>query len=96
VCSVRHDVWRVQVLGKANDKLAERIWRKRVLWLLRASTTEIASMHAADLCGPYSPHGLDLTELRAVGNGCTLCPHSLTHSLTHARTHARTHRLPSK
>ena len=38
-----------------------------MLWLLRASRAELASMHIADLCGPqYSTHGLDLQELRAV------------------------------
>ena len=38
--------------NRPNKKLAERIFRKRVLWLLRSSPAELASMHIADLCGP--------------------------------------------
>lgn len=49
-----------------NVPLAERIWRKRVLWLLRATPAEVANLHSSDLAGAYSAHGLDLMELRAV------------------------------
>ena len=49
-----------------NVALAERIWRRRVLWLLRATPAEVANLHAADLAGPYNAHGLDLLELRAI------------------------------
>lgn len=49
-----------------NVPLAERIWRRRVLWLLRATPAEVTNLHSSDLSGPYSAQGLDLMELRAV------------------------------
>lgn len=46
--------------------LAKRLLQKRILWLLRRRSAQIAKIHAADLYAKYAGHGLDLTELRAV------------------------------
>lgn len=53
-------------LSTVNVPLAERIWRRRVLWLLRATPAEVANLHSSDLAGPFNAQGLDLMELRAV------------------------------
>jgi hypothetical protein len=46
--------------------VAERLWRRRALWLLRTPPAEIARMHEVDLVNLCGHDGLDLRELRAV------------------------------
>mmetsp|Transcript_19914 Transcript_19914/g.32770 ORF Transcript_19914/g.32770 Transcript_19914/m.32770 type:complete len:581 (-) Transcript_19914:48-1790(-) len=46
--------------------IAERIFKKKGLWLTRMDSTFISKMHIADLNTKFSPHKLDLIELRAV------------------------------
>lgn len=45
---------------------AERIWNKKILWLICMHPNDIPKIHIADLRGKYSFHGLDIIEMRAV------------------------------
>ena len=45
---------------------AERIFSKKILWLIRTPTEQIAKTHIAELNTKFQSHGLDLTELRAI------------------------------
>ena len=45
---------------------AERIWNKKILWLICMHPNDIPKIHIADLRGKYSFHGLDIVEMRAV------------------------------
>lgn len=45
---------------------AERIWNKKILWLICMHPNDIPKIHIADLRGKYSYHGLDIVEMRAV------------------------------
>lgn len=46
--------------------VADRIWNKKVLWLLCMHSADIPKVHIADLRGKYDCHGLDIVELRAL------------------------------
>jgi hypothetical protein len=46
--------------------IANRIWSKRVLWLLCVHPTDLPKIHMADLRSRYAFHGLDLVEMRAL------------------------------
>lgn len=46
--------------------VADRVWSKKVLWLLCMHATDIPKVHIADLRGKYECHGLDIVELRAL------------------------------
>ena len=46
--------------------VADRVWNKKVLWLLCMHATDIPKVHIADLRGKYECHGLDIVELRAL------------------------------
>jgi len=45
---------------------AERIWNKKILWLICMHPNDIPKIHIADLRGKYSFHGLDIVEMRAL------------------------------
>ena len=47
-------------------KIAERIFAKKILWLIRTPTELIAKTHIAELKTKFQSHGLDLAELRAI------------------------------
>lgn len=46
--------------------LADRFWRKKVLWLIWMSTEDIAKLHAHELETRFWYWGLDIQEQRAV------------------------------
>ena len=48
------------------EKVAERIFKKKILWLVRADPKMIVKVHIAELKTKYQNQGLDLCELRAV------------------------------
>jgi len=54
------------LLECCSPALAERLWDKRVLWLVGMDPEIISKLHVADLRTKFSPHALDLVELRAV------------------------------
>jgi hypothetical protein len=47
-------------------EVADRVWSKKVLWLLCMHPADIPKVHIADLRGKYDCHGLDIIELRAL------------------------------
>lgn len=48
------------------QKIADRVWSKKALWLLCMHPTDIPKVHIADLRGKYDCHGLDVVELGAL------------------------------
>ena len=48
------------------EKIAQRIFTRKVLWLIRAEKTAIANIHIAELKTKYQANALDIVELRAV------------------------------
>lgn len=48
------------------QKIADRVWRKKALWLLCMHPSDIPKVHIADLRGKYDCFGLDIVELGAV------------------------------
>jgi hypothetical protein len=46
--------------------VADRVWNKKVLWLLCMHSADIPKVHIADLRAKYDCHGLDIVELRAL------------------------------
>lgn len=48
------------------QKIADRVWRKKALWLLCMHPSDVPKVHIADLRGKYDCFGLDIVELGAV------------------------------
>jgi hypothetical protein len=48
------------------DEICQRIFNKRILWLVRMDVEDISKIHAAELNEKYSNQGLDIREMRAV------------------------------
>lgn len=48
------------------DDAAERIWHKKILWLVSMHPDDMLKIHIADLRGKYQFHGLDIVEMRAI------------------------------
>jgi hypothetical protein len=47
-------------------KIAERIWEKKILWLICMHEHDLPKVHIADLRSKYQFHGLDIFEMRAL------------------------------
>jgi hypothetical protein len=46
--------------------LAQRLWTKKALWLVRMHEDDIKRIHIADLRSKYGNQGLDVVEMRAI------------------------------
>lgn len=57
---------RSMVADGVPQKIADRVWSKKALWLLCMHPTDIPKVHIADLRGKYDCHGLDIVELGAL------------------------------
>ncbi len=55
-------------LGDSNlaDKLAKRIWSKKIIWLIRMPSQMVKKLSIVEFKNKYSPVGLDIVELRAI------------------------------
>ena len=48
------------------EKIAERVFSRKILWLVRADPSMIVKVHIAELKTKFQAHSLDLDEIRAI------------------------------
>ncbi|GMH92820.1 hypothetical protein TL16_g12462, partial [Triparma laevis f. inornata] len=68
------------------EKIAERIFARKILWLTRSPPESIAKIHIAELKTKFQAHGLDLVELRAI---CTILPEAFENDADGAKGEAQ-------
>ena len=64
--SIARSDLRSMIADGVPQKIADRVWSKKALWLLCMHPTDIPKVHIADLRGKYDCHGLDIVELGAL------------------------------